>query len=281
MKDNKGNICILLSALAFSLGGLLIKLIPWSSVSIVGGRCFFSSMVIAGYIYMSQQKLVINKTTILSALFVAGNMFVFVYSTKLTTAANASILEYTAPIYIILINYFLFKIKPSKVDVLIVFTVFFGIIFVFIDGLAIGNMFGNVLACFGGLLYAVVIMMNNFKGGDSLSSMLLGHILSGIIGAGSIIQETNFSTLTITYVALLGLVQSGLGYLLLAIGSKMTKPLNASLIASVEPVLNPVLVALFYGETMSKYALVGFVIVIVSIIFHNIYQIKVKENLAN
>jgi len=163
---------------------------------------------------------------------------------------------------------------------LIVFTVFFGIIFVFIDGLAIGNMFGNILACFGGLLYAVVIMMNNFKGGDSLSSMLLGHILSGVIGASSIIQETNFSTLTITYVALLGLVQSGLGYLLLAIGSKMTKPLNASLIASVEPVLNPVLVALFYGETMSKYALVGFVIVIVSIILHNIYQIKANEKLA-
>jgi len=280
MRDNKGNIVILLSALAFSLGGLLIKLIPWSGASIAGGRCIFSSMVIGGYMYMSREKLIINKTTIISALLVSANMFCFVISTKFTTAANASILEYTAPIYIVIINFLFFKVKPNKVDIIVMLAVMFGVVFVFVDGLVIGSIPGNILAAFNGVLYALVLMMNGFKNGDSLSSMFLGHVLSAIIGFWFVINETDFKTLTILYVATLGLVQSGLGYLLLAIGSKMTKPLNAALLASIEPVLNPVFVALFYGETMSMYAIVGFVIVIVSIVFHNVYNIKQKESLA-
>lgn len=273
-EDNKGALLVLLSAIAFSMGGLLIKLIPWQPLSLSSGRCVFSSLIIGLYMLIFKQRIKINKTVIIGAILVCVNLICYVTSTKLTTAANAVVLEYTAPVYIILFSYLFFKIKPKKTDLVICTLVFVGIVIVFVDGLSFGNTLGNLIAVASGVLYAFTMMLNSFEGGDSLSSMLIGHIITVFIGIPSIITEVDFSVRTLVLVSILGIFQAGLGYALLAVGIKHCKPFTASLVASIEPILNPILVAIFYKEKITTSSLIGAIIVIFTVVYYNIKQTR-------
>lgn len=64
--------------------------------------------------------------------------------------------------------------------------------------------------------------------------------------------------------------QVGLAYILLTIGLKTTPAVTASLVSGIEPVLNPILVAVFYHETIGPVALIGAVIVLVAVLAYNI-----------
>lgn len=263
---------MLTSAIAFSLGGLLVKLIPWQPLSISSGRCVFSTIVIGLYIYFSKHKIQVNKTTLTGALFVALMMLAYIYSNKLTTAANAIILEYSAPIFIIFFNFLIFKKKPTKLDILVTVLVLIGIVIVFEDGIKYGSTLGNIVAIISGIFYALSMMLNSFDKGDSLSSVLIAHFSVAIFGLFSISQEMDFSIKTLSLVGCLGVFQAGLGYACMAIGTKYCNPLTAIIIASIEPILNPILVSIFYGENMSFNSLLGATIVIITIVVYNLIQ---------
>ena len=277
MDKRKGLLLVLLGAIAFSLGGVFIKFIPWNPIAINGGRCIFSSMVIAAYLYFSGHKVKINKTVLLGSLCVGSMMLCYVASIKLTSAANAIVLEYTAPIFVIILEAFIFHREIRKIDIIICQLVFLGIGIVMIDGLGKGHVAGDLIALASGVFYALTIMLNEFENGDSLSSVLLGHILMAIIGIPFIFEETDFSASTLLLVAALGIFQAGAGYTLLSVGLKYADPISASLIASIEPVLNPVLVSLFYHEHMGINTIIGGLIVIVSIVVYNVITLKKEK----
>ena len=277
MDKRKGLLLVLLGAIAFSLGGVFIKFIPWNPIAINGGRCIFSSMVIAAYLYFSGHIVKINKTVLLGALCVGSMMLCYVASIKLTSAANAIVLEYTAPIFVIILEAFLFHREIRKIDIIICQLVFLGIGIVMIDGLGKGHVAGDLIALASGVFYALTIMLNEFENGDSLSSVLLGHILMAMIGLPFIFRETDFSASTLLLVAALGIFQAGAGYTLLSVGLKYADPISGSLIASIEPVLNPILVSLFYHEHMGINTIIGGLIVIVSIVVYNVITLKKEE----
>ena len=105
---------------------------------------------------------------------------------------------------------------------------------------------------------------------DPLSSCFLAQLISGIIYTPFCIQERDFSTSVIVTVFILGIIQVGLAYILLSIGIGRTKAVTASLIAGLEPVMNPIWVALFYGERISLPAIIGAVIVVGAILIYNV-----------
>ena len=107
MSNLKGTVYVLISAIFFSLGGLLIKLIPWSSISIQGARSVFSSLVIGSYMLMNKRKFVLNKSVIFGAVCNMTMAFTFVMATKMTTAANAIVLQYMAPIFVLIWDNFI------------------------------------------------------------------------------------------------------------------------------------------------------------------------------
>lgn len=271
-RENKGLWLVLLGAIAFSLGGLFVKLIPWAPISTNAGRCIFSSLIIYLYIRISGHKIVINRTVILGAIFVALMLVCYVTSMKMTSAASAIVLEYTAPVFIILFEAILFHKKPARLDLIVCLIVFLGIVLVVSDGSENRTLAGDMFALLSGIFYALTIMLNDFKKGDSLSSVLFGHMLTVLIGIPFILKETDFSAQTLLLVAALGIFQAGAGYTLLTVGLKHCGALSGSLVASIEPVLNPILVAIFYGEYVSFRTVIGAVIVIICL--YNIIRMK-------
>lgn len=271
-KSLLGSIYVFVSAVLFALGGVLIKMIPWSPISIQGARSLFSLLVIGGYMLLTKRKLVLNKSVLLGAVFNVIMALTFVAATKLTTAANAIVLQFTEPIFIILLMWIIYKVKPAKEAVITCAIVFAGIICFFFDSLSAGGMLGNILAIVSGVAYAFVFLIKKFPGADFESSIIISNILSILIGVPSYAGETESSVTIWICVILLGTLQCGLSYVFLSKGLDRVSPVTASLTSTIEPILNPLLVAAFYGEKIGLMAVIGALLVVGSATIYNVRQ---------
>ena len=265
-----GPFMMLCAALLFSTGGLLCKFIPWSPLTINGVRSLFSTLVFLIYFRATHHKLKFNRTVLFGALCMTGVTTLFIIANKMTTAANAIILQYTAPVWIILFMALLFRFRPDKVDIANRAIVFAGILCLFLGSLGSGSMVGNVIAVLSGVFYGGLFLLNQFPEGDAVSSMVLGQIISAVLMAPMIVRETVFTPSVLLAVFLLGFFQVGVAYLCFSIGTKYTRPVSASLIAGIEPILNPILVAVFWGETIAPLSMAGAAIVVIAILSYNI-----------
>ena len=269
-KRATGILAMLGASLCFSLGGLLIKLIPWNPLAINGVRNLLSSCVIGGYILVLPHRLKWNLTVLAGAVSMAGVTTCYAIANKLTTAGNTIVLQYTAPVWIIVMMYLFFGKKPGRTETVTIVIVLAGIVCFFFEGLSAGSLVGNMLALLSGIFYAGVFMLNQFEKGDALSSMFFGQLMCGIVLSPLVRNETVFTPPVLAAVFVLGTVQVGLAYILFSIGTRYTDPVTASVINALEPILNPILVAVFYGEILGTLSLIGAVIVIGGILFYNL-----------
>lgn len=269
-----GVICVFLAALLYSIGGLCIKVIPWNGLAINGGRTLIALLVIGGYLILIGHKPRWNRWIFLGSLCICGTNSLFTVANKMTTAANTIVLQFTAPIFVILLSSLFLKKKPKKLDLLACAVVLLGVVCFFVDSLEAGGMAGNILALLSGVSYAGVFLLNDMPGGDPISSVFWGDVMSAVIGLPFLLRETDFGAVTITSLVILGVFQVGLAYILLTIGLKTTPAVTASLVSGIEPVLNPILVAVFYHETIGTLALVGAVIVLSAVLAYNIIHSK-------
>ena len=251
-----------------------MKLIPWRPLAINGARNLIGSMVIGVYLLVRKHKIVISRQVVVGALSLIGVTTLFAVANKLTTAANAIVLQFSAPVFVILLMAAIYRAKPKKADIVTCFAVLLGVCLFFIDGIRAGNWLGNLAALLSGVCYAGVFMMNAGKNADALSSCFLGQLSAGIIFSPLCAAETDFSLPTVTAMLALGVVQVGVAYILLSEGIKHTPPVSAVLITGLEPILNPTWVALFYGETVSGLSIIGSVIVIGAILIYNLHMAR-------
>lgn len=265
----KYTVCVFLASVCFSTGGLFIKLIPWSPLAINGARNLIGAAVIGIYLLAARRKLIFNKSVFIGALSMIGVTTFFAIANKMTTAANAIVLQFTAPVFVILLMWILYRQKPGRADVLTCCMVFSGVILFFIDGLRAGNLPGNLIALISGVCYAGVFMMNTGKNADALSSCFLGQLAAGIVFTPLCLGETDFRMPVLAAAAALGVIQVGAAYILFSIGIRHTPAVTASLLTGMEPILNPLLVAVFYHEKVTGLAVAGAAVVVVSILLYN------------
>ncbi len=269
-QQQKGTLFVFVASVLYSLGGLCIKVIPWNGLAINGGRTAIALVVMAVYFWKTGHRLRLNHWILLGAFAVCGTNILFSVANKMTTAANAIVLQYTAPIFVILLSALLLRKRPGKLDLVTCAVVFGGVVCFFIESLSGGRLTGDVLALISGISYAGVFMLNDLPDGDPLSSAFLGHVISAAVGLPFLFRETDFGTTAITSLVVLGVFQVGLAFIFLGEGLKSTPPVTASLVSGLEPVLNPILVAVFYHEYIGLTALVGAIIVVGGVIGYNV-----------
>ena len=190
------------------------------------------------------------------ALSLALTTNLYVFATKLAGAANAILLMYTAPIFVLLYLWLAKGQKPPRAAVAACVLVFAGIGCFVADGLAAGTLLGNALGLGSGVAYAGVFLVNTEPEGDAMSSYFLGQVAGALIGLRPF-GETDFSFVPMVCIFALGVFQLGLSYVLIARGIATTPPMTASLVTAIEPILTPVWVALAYGERLSGFSLAG------------------------
>lgn len=276
--QQKGFIYTALSAVCFATGGLLIKLNTWSSMSINGMRSFFAFFIFLLYMKLTKHQFKFNWKVLLGVVANSMMGITFIMANKMTTAANAIVLQFTLPIYIMLLTWIFLKKKPDKVSVISGMISLVGIMFFFFESLSLGGMTGNVLALVSGFFYAIVFLIKQIPDSDFESSAIISFVLNFVIGIPFILQETDWSVMNLSTGVLQGIVQIGLAYIFLNVALDKVPPVGASLISMIEPILNPVLVAIFYGEKIGKISFVGAIIVLASALFYNLRGTGVEEN---
>ena len=125
----------------------------------------------------SHHKLILNRQVLLGAFCMLGEMILYVYANKLTTAANATVLENMSPLYIILLNAVLMHTRPSRLEIATCCFLMLGVSLAFAGNMAGGGALGNVLALISALFYAGVFFFSKYTGADSLESLVLGNLL--------------------------------------------------------------------------------------------------------
>ena len=273
----KGTVCVFLAAVLYSIGGLCIKLIPWSGMAINGARTAVALVVIGLYLKVTHHKLKMNLWVLVGSVSVCGTNILFSIANKLTTAGNAIVLQFTAPIFVILFSILFFGKKPQKLDLMACGLVLSGVLLFFIDSLSAGGTLGNILALLSGVSYAGVFMMNDMPDSDAISSVFWGDVISAVVGLPFLGYEQSCSVNTLVALTVLGVFQVGLAYILLTEGLKTTPPVTASLVSGIEPVLNPILVAVFYHEMIGPVALVGAMIVVGGVVLYNMVLARQTE----
>ena len=274
ISHRRGLAYVLISAVCFSLAGVLIKVIPWNPISINGARCIFAIIPMYLYLRATGRRFHVNKQIIGGAVLDFAMLETFVIANKLTTAANAIVLQFTEPIWVILLAWIIFRSRPRRSAVVASFVVIVGIACFFYDSLNAGGMLGNVLAIVSGVAYAGVFLLKESPKCDFECAAILGFAACFVVGIPFYPQETLFTPEILVTIVVLGVVQLGFAYFFLSKGLDVVSPVTASLTSTIEPLLNPILVAIVVGETIGPISIFGAVLVIGAATAYNVYAAR-------
>ncbi|HXV21684.1 MAG TPA: DMT family transporter [Desulfuromonadales bacterium] len=243
------------AALFWSTGGFLIKWVDWHPLAISGMRSAIGAAVL--FAVFRPRRFTWSWLQLGAAVAYAATVTLFVVANKATTAANAILLQYTAPVHVALFGAWFLGEKPRRLDWLTLLLVLGGMVLFFLEDLSATGMWGNLAALASGLSFAwLALFLRRQKEGSPVESILLGNLLAALIGLPFMLQSspTEAGWLGLT---LLGVFQVGLPYALFARAIREVTALEAMLIPAIEPVLNPLWVLLLLGEAPGGLALVG------------------------
>ncbi|MBU4439558.1 MAG: DMT family transporter [Acetobacterium sp.] len=264
-KNTQGTLYVLIAMVLFSTGGLFIKLIDANAFTITFGRA-----LIAGLIFLPMiqwKKIRFSKYYVGLVIAYCYLCVMFVLTTKMTTAANAIILQCTAPLWL----YLFYVIKGKKVtkrDLIPRLVILLGIIVILSasDG---GNAWGDLLALTNGIAYAVVqyLLDKDYPISDA-SIVGLNNLWLSLVILLTMSNQLDFSGISFygwLGLIFLGVFQIGIAYLFFSGGVRLISPLKASILSLAEPILNPIFVFFFVGETPSFLSLAGFAVILMGI----------------
>ena len=266
-KENLGVIEMLICAALWSIAGIFMKLIPWNGFAVAGMRSLIAVITIVIYMLLKRYRFVFTRQTFIAGVFAGLTYTCFTCANKLTTAANAIVLQFTSPVFIVIFSALLFKSRIRKADLTVVLLTLAGIALFFFDQLKPGYVLGNFVAIAAGMFMAGMYMtIGELQTEARFSAVTIAQTLTFLIGLPFILTtHPVFNATTVSSILILGVFQLGISYILYVKAARYCPPLACCLLGAVEPLLNPVWVLLFDGERPGLFALIGAVIVVVSV----------------
>lgn len=251
---------LVFTALLWSLGGVLIKEIQWAAPAIAGARSAIAACLMLTL--ARRDRFTFSGPQIGAAVCYALTVTLFVLANKLTTAANAILLQYTAPFWVALFAPWYLKERSHRSDWAILALILGGIVLFFCDQLTPAGLWGNLLALAAGAAFGwLTLFLRKQKSHSGMESVLLGNLLAALACApyffGAPPAARGSHVLGIVLLLALGLFQLGLSYICYTAAVRHVSALEASLIPSLEPILNPLLVLVIVGERPGAYAILG------------------------
>ena len=279
MNISSAYLMLIIAALLWSLGGLFIKLVDLSPIIIAGIRSLGAAVVFIFYI--KKPKWYWGKYFIGGILFYSSMVILYVVSIRLTTAANAIFLQFTAPLWVVIFGYFILKETVSKFDILAMLFIFLGMGLFFIDDLTFYGFWGNIMALVSGICFALVTVLIRKEKDYAFEIVLFGNLITALICFPFILEGFGDSSkLDLLIIFSLGVFQLGIPYLLYTKALKYVKAIDAILTGMIEPVLNPIWVFLFIGEVIGEWAFIGGLMVLIGSLGRVYFKQKIEAKIV-
>ena len=272
------------AAVLWSTGGLFIKWTSVSGLELSFGRSLLAAITVA--IFTRHEGFGLNRVTGIASLLYGALLVLFVLATKQTTAANAIFLQYTAPVYLLILEPLIYKEKFRRRDLIVVIACVAGMSLFFVGKLRPQDVTGNLLALASGFCFACYFLLlrhSTARAVNRASSVIYGNLLVVLIaapaGIGALSGMSRHDALSIAY---LGVVQIGLAYTLFTVAmARGVRSLDAGIVGYIEPVLNPIWVFLVLGEQPTNWALVGGAIIVVAVVAHTLLEARRGRPIAS
>ena len=266
MERKRGILLLVGASVLWSTAGIFTKSITWNGFAIITIRGLIAAAVMLPFI--GKPRFPANIHERLAVLSYAGLVICCIVSTKLTTAANAILLQYTAPIYSALFGWKLLGEELRLRDLIAIGCLMAGMVCFLYDGLGSGSMLGNLIALLSGVCYAAMAVF--MKMGDQnqpMQNVFWGNLAASVIAAPFMgtIEHTRANWILILFMAVF---QLALAYILYAKAVGSLSALEITVVTVLEPILNPLWVLLLQGERPGPMALVGGVIVLGTVLVH-------------
>ena len=274
----KANGILIVAALMWIVGGLFIKLVELSPLAITGTRSLAAAGVFL--IYLQKVKWYWNKYFVMGVISYASMMVLYVTSIRLTTAANAIFLEFTAPVYVVVLSYFILNERVTFFDILSIIVIFCGMGLFFFDELTFEGFWGNILATIAGVCLGIVTVMLRKEKDSAFDMVFFGNLLTAILCLPFMFSGFN-ETVAVDWLIIfgLGVVQLGLPYILYTLALRYVHAIDAILVSMIEPILNPIWVFLFVGERIGEWAVYGGALVLFGSLGRALMKLYLEMNL--
>jgi len=268
-EKRKAVLALLGAGIAWSTGGVLVKAVQWNPMAITSVRSLIAAALML--VVIKRPKFQWSLALVGGAVTYAATVTLYIAAVKLTTAANAILLQYTAPVWIAFFGISFLKEKPRAINVACIAISLGGMLLFFRvtpdnqpdHQLMMQAMLGNVLAALSGVTIAwQMLFLRKQKDAAPLESVFLGNVLAGLICLPWVTKGPMPDATGWLMIVTLGLFQLGFAYILYCYGTKHVTAIEAILLSTLEPILNPIWVALLIGEIPSGWALVGGVLVL-------------------
>ena len=269
-KERRAAVMVALAGISWSFAGSLGKLSPWSAFSLVAFRGLIA-VIMLGLIRRSFRPSKGNGNWI-GAIGVLGTCILFMYANKLTSSANAIVLQYAMTVIVIAEQALLFHTRPRRMDILAATLVIVGVVLCFCQNLGKGALLGDVLALASAATYSFVFLAARFPGTNPLSYAYQGNLLCCLF-LFVLPMDPGVSTGGLTGWLIAGAmgICLGMGYFCFSEGMKTgLSPTTASIVSNIEPVLNPLWVLLFIGDSPGILSLSGAAVVLVTVTVYSL-----------
>lgn len=270
---------LVISATLWSTGGVLIKWIDWHPLAISGTRSAFAAALM--WAVLRRPRFTWSPAQIGGALAYAATVLLYVSAVKQTTAANAILLQYTAPVWVAVFSAGFLGERVRRLDWLTIGLTLGGLLLFFREGLASESLWGDLLATLSGVTMAwMSLFLRKQKDGSPVESIVLGNAIAAVVGLPFAWGQAPTAQGWLGLV-LLGVVQLGLSYLLYTAAIKEVSALEATLFSTLEPILSPVWVWLLIGERPGGWALAGGGLVVGAILMRaTLYALRPARRMA-
>ena len=272
---NRHVLLLLAAAILWSLGGVLIKSIEWTPIAIAGSRSLIATIVIG--LVMPGVFRKISWNAFPGAVAYAGTVILFVIATKLTSAANAIFLQYTAPVYIAIISPWILQERTKPLDWLLIFVALCGVALFFVEQLSFEGISGIIAALASGMSFAwLTVFMRRQRSESPEAIVLLGNLLTSLFALPWMFPVASIQRNGV-WILLLGVLQLAIPYLLYSRAIKHIRALDAAIISIIEPILNPVWVMLIRSEHASFWSIIGGAIVLTTSLLRSFLASRDKQ----
>ena len=277
LDPNRGRLLILLAAFFWSLAGVFIKFLDLHPLTIVFYRSLFASLIFVPFLKPSQFRF--NTATVVSVISYTAAITAFVSANKLTTAANAIVLQYTAPVLVYLFSRLVLGEKISPPNALALAVSMVGVGFISFDSAGKPEMPGVVLALVSGVLFAIYMLnLQRIKEFSASYVTWLNNLCCAVLLLPLAERPLSLSPDQLCIVAVMGGVQLGLPYFLFSKGLQTIPLQEAALIALIEPVLNPLWVALTVGEIPSFATFIGGAMILMALAIRYLWPLLSRSS---
>lgn len=265
MGENRLAVMMLFAAAIFwSTSGVLIKLVALHPMAIAGWR----SLIAGGVIMMlcrKEVKVSWGINPLLAAACMGLFCICFVVATKLSTAANAIVLQYTASAYVAILGPRMLGEPTRPQDWYFLSLVVAGICLFFMDDLSTNGKLGILVGMAGSVFWAgAMIFLRKSRNGSTAWPIALGNFMAAGLCLPFMFRQAPTSLEWLS-LAGLGVISLGIGYAVFAYAVKRVRALEAVLIPSIEPLINPMWVFLATGEAPGMWAFIGGTLVLAAV----------------